>query len=50
MNETVPAFAWWGIGVVLLLIIAQVNQRLGGWLLLITVLGLLANAHQKRMI
>lgn len=50
MRDTVPALAWWGIGVVLLLIIAQINQRLGGWLLLITVLGLLANSRQKGMI
>lgn len=50
MGNTIPAFAWWGVGMLLLLIIAQTNQRLGGWLVLITVFGLLANARQKGMI
>jgi len=38
---------WFGIGLVLLLIIAQVSPRIGGWLLIIVVMGLLYNAHNN---
>lgn len=47
---SVPAFAYWAIGVVLLLVIAQMDSKIGGWLLLVTVLGLLTNANRRGMI
>jgi hypothetical protein len=43
-------FAWFGIGLVLLLIIAQTDPQIGGWLLIVITMGLVYNAHQKGMV
>ena len=43
-------FAWFGIGLLLLLVIISTNQEIGGWLLIITDMALVYNAHSKGMI
>lgn len=43
----IPQIAWFAIGLILLLIIAQVDEYIGGWLLIITVMGLIWNAYKR---
>lgn len=47
LKNAVPLTAWYAMGLILLLIIAQVSPRLGGWLLIVIVMGLLYNAHNN---
>ena len=39
MNKTVPAFVWVVIAIILLLVIGSADPKVGGWLLVIIVLG-----------
>lgn len=45
-----PQFAWFAIGLFLLLIIAQIDSKIGGWLIIVITMGLVYNAHKQGMI
>lgn len=42
-----PQIAWVGMAIVLLLVIANVAPKLGGWLLIVVVMGMLYAAHGR---
>ena len=48
MNKTVPAFVWVVIAIILLLVIGSADPKVGGWLLVIIVLGMVT-LHAKQL-
>lgn len=47
-DELIPQIAWVGMAIILLLIIANVDGRLGGWLLIVVVMGMIYAAHTRK--
>lgn len=47
--KTVAPIAWVAVAVSLVLIIAAVNPRLGGWLLIVLVMGMVYGAHKRKL-
>jgi len=47
IGNAVGAWWWVGIAIILLLIIANVDPKLGGWLLIVVVMGMIYAAHAR---
>lgn len=48
MQGGVPTIAWVAAGIMLLLLIASVDQKIGGWLIIVVVVSMVFKAHDPK--
>jgi hypothetical protein len=46
----IPQIVWVGMAIILLLVIANVDARIGGWLLIVVVMSMLYAAHDRKLL
>lgn len=46
----VPQIAWVGMAIMVLLIVANVAPKLGGWLLIVVVMGMVYAGHERGLV